>query len=214
MSLAGPLPRGTHRSPLGEGTPMSTHIQAAQSQAGHQAQHALDIDFVRQRRLASPLGLLLLAAGLAAVLAVAFEYQDARDELAQAEQRQARLLRQLRPDPAARPRAVAQVPARTDGQAVARVQAQLQLPWDAVLRELELLSDPTVALLSIDGQGQTRTLRIAGEARKMADVVAYVGRLRASPWVRTANLSGHEVKQAGALSVIRFALDVSWSTSP
>ena len=78
--------------------------------------------------------------------------------------------------------------------------------------EIESRSDPAVALLSVEAQGQSRTMRISGEAKTMADAVAYVGRLRESPRLTAVFLSGHDEKQAGAVTVVRFSLDAKWSS--
>jgi hypothetical protein len=169
---------------------------------------ALAINFVQRRRLVSPLGLLVLVVGLAAAGVVAGDYLDARDELKRAEFRLARL---KRPEAAPRPREGGAAVARGDAQTVDRAAARLRLPWDAVLREIETRTDPAVALLGIEARGQAHTVRISGEAKAMADVVAYVSRLRESQWIKAAYLSGHEQRQAGAVSVIRFSLDAQWS---
>jgi len=177
--------------------------------------HALELDFVKRRRLVSPLGLLLLAVGTAAAGVVAVDYLDARAALERIEAQQSRLDRQSRQSRqgAPLPKAGA-APARDDAQAAARAVVQLRLPWDALLREIELLADSSVALLSVESQGQTRTLRLAGEAKTMADAVAYLARLRESPWIDTAHISSHEERQADGVRVIRFSLEAVWSGPP
>lgn len=177
---------------------------------GHQARHALDVDFVRARRWVSPVAGLLLLAGLVVAGLVGVAYVDARDTLAQEQQRQERLQRQLRAYDAPRATARSGAPQRDNNQAFMQVQAQLKRPWDAVLRELEQLADPAIALLSLDGQGQTQRLRLVGEARNMDAVVAYLTRLRGSPWLATADLSSHEPRIDGAVRLLRFSVDVSW----
>ncbi|MDO8450806.1 MAG: hypothetical protein Q7T10_18600 [Rhodoferax sp.] len=169
--------------------------------------HALNINFVRRRRLVSPLGLLLLAAGIVAAGAVAVDYFEARTELERVEARQARL---VRADAAPRKRETVSPKVSDDSKAIGRVVSQLRLPWDAVLRETEMMTDSSVALLSLEGQGQTRKLRLTGEAKAMADVVAYVSRLRESRLIDAAYLSHHEERQAGAVRVIRFSVDATW----
>ena len=170
--------------------------------------HTLGINFVQRPRFSSSLGLLLFVVGVAAAGAVAVDYLDAREELERVEAKQARL---QRPDAALRPKASTAPVARDDAQAVERVASQLRTPWDAMLHEIELRADPAVALLSVEAQGQKRSLRLTGEAKEMADVVAYVGHLRESPWIKAAYLTGHEEKQVGAVRVIRFSLDATWS---
>lgn len=178
--------------------------------------NALAINFVQGRRLASPLGLLLLVVGMAAAGVVALDYQDARDALGRVELRQARV---SRPASATRPNAGTSTAdsARNGANGASGAKAievladQLSLPWDAMLRAIETRSDPAVALLSVEAQGQTRTIRISGEAKSMSDVAAYVRHLRESPLLASVFLNGHEEKQAGAVTVIRFALDAKWS---
>jgi Tfp pilus assembly protein PilN len=170
--------------------------------------YSIGINFVQRRHPTSLLGLWLFAVGVVAVGAVAADYLEARKELEFVEMRQARLQtgpRQRQDTPRA---------TQDDEKAVVRAVAQLRTPWDAVLREIEKLGSPAVALLSVDGQGQSHTLRITGEAKAMTDVVAYVRRLRQSPLIEAANLSHHEERQAGAVNVIRFSLDASWRVKP
>ena len=169
--------------------------------------HALGINFVQRSRLASPLGLMLFAVGVVAAGSVAVDYLDAHDEVTRVESQQARL-----PRPAAPPRQRESTApaARDDAQAAERVVSQLRLPWDAMLHEIEMRAAPAVALLDVEAQGQTRTLRLTGEAKAMADVVAYVSRLRESQLIESANLTHHEERMAGAVRVIRFSLDATW----
>jgi hypothetical protein len=185
------------------------------------AMQALGFNFAGHRRLSSPLGLLLLAAGAAAIAVVTLDYLAASEELARV---QARHERMVRLDIATRPgKRVAALPATAASGAagdsangsntVTRVTQQLQLPWDALLQDLETLADPSVALLSLDAQGQAHTLRLTGEAKTMAEVLAYVGRLRALPSLDAVQLTSHEEKLAGNVKVIRFTVDATWRKS-
>jgi hypothetical protein len=185
------------------------------------AMQALGFNFAGHRRLSSPLGLLLLAAGAAAIAVVTLDYLAASEELARV---QARHERMVRLDIATRPgKRVAALPATAASGAagdsangsntVMRVTQQLQLPWDALLQDLETLADPSVALLSLDAQGQAHTLRLTGEAKTMAEVLAYVGRLRALPSLDAVQLTSHEEKLAGNVKVIRFTVDATWRKS-
>lgn len=169
--------------------------------------NALDINFVPRRRFGSPLGLLLLVTGMVATALVGNDYLAVSDELARVEQKQARLqkpqasvVRRDNPSPAL----------QGSKPVVEPVMAQLQLPWSEVLQEVETRTGPAVALLDLEAQGQTRTLRLSGEARSMPDVVAYVSRLRESPLIEAAHLSHHEEAQAQSVTVIRFSLDATW----
>jgi len=170
----------------------------------------IDIDFARPGRRASVAALALLIAGLVAVGVLMAEYLEASDDLQRLETRQVRLLRAPRPEASAGQRQADTESARAREAALARMAVQLQLPWDGLFRILETATDPTVAVLSIDAQGPGRTLRMVCEARTMADVVAYVARLRTSALVRAATLSHHEEVPSGGTPMVRFSVDLAW----
>jgi Tfp pilus assembly protein PilN len=174
--------------------------------------HFIDIDFARPRprRRASMAAVALFIAGLVAIGVLVVEYLEARDDLQRLETRQARLLRAPRPDTSSGQRQASTESARARDAALARMAVQLQLPWDGLLRILETATDQTVAVLSIDAQGTGRTLRMVGEAKSMADVVAYVARLRTSALVSAATLSHHEEVPAGGSPMIRFSVELAW----
>jgi hypothetical protein len=172
---------------------------------------AIAINFVRPQGHASPLGLILFVVGVLVVGAVAVDYRDALDEL---ERVQAQQLRQLRPTSSARLTQGQPAGARGESYAMERAIGQLQLPWDAVLREIEKSANSSVALLSVEAQGRSRTLRLTGEAKTMAEVVAYTRRLRESPLIAAANVTHHENKDGGPVSLIRFAIEASWNSRP
>jgi hypothetical protein len=168
---------------------------------------ALQINFVRRRRFASPLGWLLLLVGVIGLGVVVLDYTQAQDELAAVQARSQRLARSDKPAPARRNAA----PVNPDTtRATVHASAALAQPWDGLLHELESLHDPRVALLSVDAKAEARTLRMTGEALAMADVVAYIKRLRRLPLTRNVALVTHETRRDGQVDVIRFSLDVVW----
>ncbi len=171
----------------------------------------LDIDFIRRRRPVSLACVVLLLAGLVTVGVTLSDYLDARNDLERLEARQARMQRGQRQESLALRRAEPAAQPLAEIPTVDSIAARLRLPWDAMLQELERHADAPVALLSVESQGHGRGLRLTGEAKSMADVLAYVSRLGASPRIGSATLSGHEARMAGAVRVIRFSLDVTWS---
>ena len=181
---------------------------------------SLAVNFVPSRRPVTLLGGVVLTAGLVLTGMVFVDFLDARAELERVEQRHNRLK-----VAAAKPRvaagaplkssmtasATAPVSGRDEAVAAARLATQLNLPWDLVLREIESLGDPSVALLSVEAQGQARKIRITGEAKAMDDIVSYVSRLRQSRVIEAAHLAGHEVKLIGVVNLTRFSVDAVWS---
>ena len=172
----------------------------------------LDINWAARPRRLTPMGLLLAAAGLLCVAWVTLDYLELDA------QRSSLLARQARLDRAEKGgKRVAQAAAplkREDALSAAQIDAQLQLPWDALLHALEQRSSKNVALMGLDAQAGARSLHLVAEARNMADALAYVRQLRQAPQLQKIYLSGQEEKQAGTQKLLRFALDASWSDAP
>ena len=169
------------------------------------------IDFAKRPHRASWLGVALCVLGASVALVSAWSYMDAQADVDQA---QARLARLQRTTAAPRPSATAPAVRKEEDKSFTRVSTQLRRPWSGLLGEIESISLPAVALVSVESQGQTRSLRMSGEAKTMGDVVAYVNRLRELSLVESVYLSQHEEKQSGGASVIRFALDAVWRPLP
>lgn len=174
---------------------------------------ALRFDFVRARPRHAPMAWLLLALGLLGAAMALAELQDVHAQWQQAQQAVERVASAPRPrsGPAGNAGSDAVPPERA--RATARAQAALERPWGALLRALEVNASDQVALLSFDaasGPAAEGRLRLIGEARGMAEVLAYVEALRAAPPVRKAELSHHEAREVEGQAVLRFSIDVDW----
>ncbi len=174
----------------------------------------LRLDFVARRRMGSPVGVLLLAVGIWALGTVALDYRDAQDLLQGLQARQDRLERQARAVRVVRPPLERTGAAAAGAVAAATVAAQLALPWDALLQALEHAADPAVALLGMEAQGPSGNLRITAQTRAMADAVAFAGRLRESPLLQGATITGHEERGVGVTRLMRFSIEATWRAQP
>jgi Tfp pilus assembly protein PilN len=172
---------------------------------------ALNIDWVAQPRRITPMGALLSVAALLCAVWVSLNWLDASDARDALLARQQRLARSAGP---ARVPVTSTPLARDDAQSAAQIDAQLARPWDALLHTLEKRSGAKVALLGLEVQGATRTLRLVGEAARVADVLDYVRALRQSPGLQNVYLSGQEEKLSGERKLLRFTVDASWSALP
>jgi Tfp pilus assembly protein PilN len=170
----------------------------------------LELDFAPGRRPHSWLALVVCVAGIVAVLIALADLVDAREELALADARLLRLQQRQKLGQNLQRRGDTAAQTAVETPALRNIVTRLNMPWNGMLQELEQQADASVALLSIESQGQGRSLRLTGEARTMADVLAYVGRLGASPGIAAATLSGHEERASGAVRRVRFSLDVTW----
>lgn len=169
----------------------------------------LDIDFAASaRRRPSLAGLALLLLGAATLSMVSLELEDLDQQAATAEARLKGLLR--RGPPAARPAGAAGTPRDVAGDAAGEVLARLGAPWPELLQQLEALADLPVAVLDLDAEARGRTLRLAGEARTLEDMLAFVESLRQSRSLDEVHLQAHEVRKVGAAEVFAFTVQATW----
>jgi hypothetical protein len=170
---------------------------------------ALRLDFLHPAGPRLELGVAVLALGIAAAGFVAWRYYALAGDVARLEARIDDVKRLARRDlPRMRlPAGDAKVLAQEVGRAN-EVLASLTLPWDAMFGELESAGSANVALLGIQPDG--RQLRLAGEARRFEDLLAYVGRLEATPGFANVFLSGHELKSGSGGQVVAFTLAAEW----
>lgn len=167
----------------------------------------LDIDFAAApRRGPSLAGLALLLAGAAAVALVSLELDDLDQQTAVAE---ARLKSLTRRSPSASAKSTG--PGRDAAAGPAReALARLRAPWPELLEQLEALADLPVAILDLGADAHGRTLRLAGEAKTLDEVLAFVERLRQSRRLDEVYLQGHEARKVGAAEVVAFAVQATW----
>jgi hypothetical protein len=171
----------------------------------------LHLDFVDQRTGVSRAGILVLALGLVAGGIAVAEFRDVRAQTASLEERIADFRRLGRRE---------QAPIRvgpTDGKALAQeirsanaVLAQLNLPWDALFRELEAAATDGVTLLAIQPDVASGQVRIGGEAKSYESALAYVSKLEASERFANVFLVSHEVRATAPRRPVAFSLVAEW----
>jgi Tfp pilus assembly protein PilN len=86
----------------------------------------------------------------------------------------------------------------------------LSLPWDAMFRELEAAGDKNIALLAIQPETGARHIRLAGEARRFEDLLAYMRRLEATPGFSNVLLTSHALRDDSD-EAVRFTLSTDWA---
>ena len=172
---------------------------------------ALDIDFAAApRRGPSLAGLALLLAGAAALTLVSLELDDLDQQTEVAEARLRSLARKTAPATGASSAGTAK---DTGSTAASEALARLRTPWPELLEHLETMADLPVAVLDLGAEARGRTLRLAGEARTMDDVLAFVERLRQSRRLDEVYLLAHEARKVGAVEVIAFTVQATWPMS-
>jgi len=166
------------------------------------------IDFLRPAAPRSRTSLLAAGLGVAAVVLVAGNGLDAAAAVDALEQRVSRQPAALRDPVAASPEDARKTAA--ERAQIARVDARLATPWDALFADLEAANSGDATLLSIRPEDEGRTLRLSGEARDFGAVLAYLSRLQRAKSLSRVLLASHERAPNGAAAAVRFSLTAEW----
>jgi hypothetical protein len=159
---------------------------------------ALELDFVRRRRVSPWAGRVLLA--IAAVFAadVGFSFVKLKSEIVET---QARLERSGRPVAAARKASPEEI-------AAARETVQrLSLPWPQLFSALESAASDQIALLAIEPDPRSGTVVISGDSKDYLAALTYVLNLSRAETLSHVQLVRHEAKQ----NAVGFSVSASWS---
>jgi hypothetical protein len=173
----------------------------------------LHLDFLQPHARRGGLGLALLVAGvLAAGVGLVRQYQIAQ-EATRLEERVTDARNMAR-------RAMPRIDLRTargrplgdEIRAANVVIERLNVPWNALFRELEAAGDAGITLLAIQPDAATGQVRIAGEARKLDAVFSYVSRLEKREGLHNVYLVGHSVRDTPSRPVA-FSLLADWKAA-
>ncbi|WP_428423373.1 PilN domain-containing protein [Methylibium sp.] len=153
---------------------------------------------------------LVLAVGLTAVLAR--QHLDTQERLGALQVRKDILEKRLQP---ARARGAAAPDADTARQLrrANQIIDQLALPWDELFRAVEAADARSLGLLALAPNAQDRSLHLSGEARSVAELLAYVDRLAAQRGMSQVHLLDYETVVRDGSSVISFTLAAKWQAS-
>lgn len=169
----------------------------------------LNLDFKQQRYGYSPIGLGLLAIGLAMAAQVALMEQGLAEKIRAVEQKVARLEKEgtRRAQPA---RATDGAALQLEVRQANEILHQLALPWHGLFKAIESSNEKEVALLAVQPDMQRRVLRLSGEAKDFDALLAYVGRLEKNPALSQVYITQHEIRSQDPEKPVRFALVANW----
>ena len=171
---------------------------------------ALSLDFRRHESSISWVGIALLVAALAGVVASADRYLELADQLAaeKASSRDAAAAARKKTGAAA-PIGDAQVLAAEIKHAN-EILIQLTLPWGDLFASAESAGTPDVALLSIESETDKRRVKIAGEAKNLESILDYLRYLKSRPTLVDVYLQSHELQKQDTQQPVRFVVSAEW----
>lgn len=175
--------------------------------------NALDINFAKSHRRVSCLSVAMLVIAIGALVGVSWSYDQALTELQELEVRARRLqtsaAKSDKADRGSQTMAVDVLMAST------KAMAQLQHPWGEVLDQIaQAAKHQRIAVLSLDADGGSRTVRLSAHARDFSHTLAFIEELKRSRWLAGANLIGHEIAPALNGPGVRFSAELTWRPVP
>lgn len=96
-----------------------------------------------------------------------------------------------------------------DWQGANRVLDDLEVPWDDLFSSVEGAGSSGLTLFSLTPDAHAHSLRIAGSAQSVDEVLAYVRRLGGQPGLADVNLVSYSVKEGH----IQFLIGARWTLS-
>jgi hypothetical protein len=168
------------------------------------------VDFAQPRARVPRVGAVLLACGVAALVAAALCQQRWATERDQARQNAERREEAARAQRAARP---AVLLPNADEKRLQRVLAERGRPWLAALRSVESATVAPVFLLALNADTSNQALRLDAEAPSFEHALAYVQVLPDRTGLVSAHLLSHEQVNDASTGrpVVRFSVLARWS---
>lgn len=87
---------------------------------------------------------------------------------------------------------------------------ELAIPWDALFDAIESADARGLGVMSLAPNARQRGLRLAGEARSVPELLAYVDRLAALKLLDQVHLEGYETVQRDGVDVVSFTVAATW----
>lgn len=172
---------------------------------------ALQIDFRRPARPAGRwLGWLALALAVPVVVAFSEAYREVEQLREAAQSRHDRLADRLRGSGLRRAAASPDAQLLADVRRANTIIDQIVVPWDALFEAVEGADARGLGVLALTPNARDRSLRLAGEARSMDELLAYVDRLAAQSALGRVHLLSYRTVAREGVSVISFTLAATW----
>jgi Tfp pilus assembly protein PilN len=173
--------------------------------------HALSLDYERKPSRGSRLGLLMLLLGVVAVLIVADLAVEANRQKTESEATVSRTDRKRVPAVRAGDRDSKRT--AEEMKIADSIAGRLTLPWADLFDALESSRNSNVALLALEPDLAKRILRITGEAKSKADMLAYVRKLSEDSRMLNVHLMDHQLQAQTPGEPVRFSIQASFAGS-
>lgn len=164
----------------------------------------VELDYAAPVRRAPWAGLAVLAVSLAAAGVMLENYRGVRLELARLEAQSGLAGPERRPL-----RALSKERLDDEEKSAEAVVRQLTVPWASVVQAIEEASMRDVALLQLQPDADTRSLKLVAEARHREVMFEYLRRLGATRGLSDVHIVSHQVQRDDPQRPIQFSAQAS-----
>lgn len=91
---------------------------------------------------------------------------------------------------------------------------RLNIPWDRLFRKIEDMRHDDIALLSIEPDVASGTIRIGAEARDVPAMLAFISEIRDAGVISDAVVTNHQILTQMQYRPVRFSFTGSWMDKP
>jgi Tfp pilus assembly protein PilN len=166
----------------------------------------VELDYLAPVRATPWLGVLLLVISLAAAGVLVKRYADTQEALASLEASGKRVSPERRPLPA-----VSKERLEAEVKSAESVVRQLALPWASMIQAIEQSATRDVALLQLQPDAETRSVKLTAEARTREAMFDYLRRLEASRGLAQVHVVSHQVQKDDPRHPVQFSLQASFA---
>lgn len=161
----------------------------------------IELDFVRRRPASRWAGRVLLAVSLGMAGEMAYTFAQLNHAVSANEAVVAR----------AQPRRQASAVSPEEVAAARETVERLALPWTRLFAALEGAASDQVALLAIEPDTKSGTVKISGDSKDYLAALTYVLNLSRSDALSKVELVRHEVKQNDPQKPVSFSIQAAWN---
>ena len=164
----------------------------------------VDLDYLGRRRRPAFAGLVVLGLSVALAAGLALRYRDVRVELASLETQSGLISPERRVL-----RAVPKERLDEETRLAEAVVRQLTVPWGPLIGAIEQAATREVAILQLQPDAESRTLRITAEARHRDAMFEYLRRLAAARGLAEVHVVSHQVQRDDPQRPMQFTVQAS-----
>lgn len=161
----------------------------------------VELDYLAPPRSRTWPGVLLLALSLAVAAELVVRYRDTQAELDRLQLTDRIVKTERRPAPA-----LSKERLEAETKSAEAVVRQLSLPWAPLIQAIEQAATRDVAILEMQPEAQSRSVRLTAEARTQEAMFQYLRRLGAAHALADVHVVSHQVQRDDPQRPVRFSV--------